>query len=168
MRIVAFLAACTLLSACGLARGGVGDHALTDYDLTDSTVTVDLIAALDETDRPAFRQFLVHHLATSGSFCGEALFDERGKSPSTIGEAIRLTRLREERLALQGKPFDMASLTPRARRAIDLELLNRERGFLNDLIANAQMTGESATVAENQRKIAELTARIQRLQAAPI
>lgn len=168
MRAVALLTACMSLAACGQVPGNVAGHALDDYDLTNSTVAVELIGALDEADRPAFRQFLAHHLATSSSFCGEALFDDQGRTPETVGDAIRLTRLREERLAMQGMPFDLASLTPKARRAIDVELLNRERSFLNDMIANAQMTGEFSTVAEHQRKIAELTARIQRLQAAPI
>jgi hypothetical protein len=168
MRALPLLLACAALSACTLASRDVRGEALAAHDLADSTVTVELIAALDEADRPAFRQFLLHHLATSTGFCGEALFDEQGEAPATIGDAIRLTRLREERLARDGLAYDLASLTPQARQAIELDRLNRQRGELNDLIANARMTGNSANVAEHQRRITQLSQRIEQLAARPL
>ncbi len=161
---LAFLAIAALVGCTDDVRG----KSLADYDLSDSAVTVPLIENLDEADRAPFRQFLLHHMATSKGFCGEPLFDEDGAAPVTIGDAIRLTRVREERMAMQGRSFDMASLTPRARRTIELDQLQRRRGELNDLIANARMAGETATIADNQRRVAQLTQQIDRLTAKPI
>lgn len=166
-RLVALIAIVTLAGCAGVARDVRGDS-LADYDLSSSAVTVALIQNLDDADRAPFRQFLVHHMATSAGFCGEALFDEQGAPPATIGDAIRLTRLREERLAMEGQPFDAASLTPEARRAIELDRLHRRRGELNDLIANAEMAGDPRTIAENRQRIAQITEQIDRLSANPI
>lgn len=141
---------------------------LTEYDLSNSSVTVALIQDLAEVDRAPFRQFLVHHMATSAGFCGEALFDENGAPPVTIGDAIRLTRLREERLAMDGQPYHAASLTPEARRAIDLDQLHRRRGELNDMIAKAQMSGDGETIAEDRRRLTQVDKQIERLKSKPI
>jgi len=168
MRAIPLLIACVGLSACGDAPRDVRGEALAAYDLADSAVIVDLIAALDESDRPAFRQYLLHHLATSRAFCGEALFDERGEAPATIGDAIRLTRVREERLARDGLPYDLASLPPEAQRRFQLQRLSDQRGELKDLVATAEMAGLSTNVAEHKRQIAQLNRQIERLRANPI
>lgn len=163
MRMLAIMLGAVAVAGCNLAPRDVRVDALQAYDLTSSAVTVDLIAALDEADRPVFRQFLLHHLATSSAFCGEALFDEAGQAPKTVGDAIRLTRLREERLAAAGRPFDLASLSPQARKNIKLRQLSDKRGELKDMIATAEMIGSSTNVAEHRRQIAQLNAQIEQL-----
>jgi hypothetical protein len=81
-----------LLSACATE---VRSKRIADVDLADMEVVRALGQEMTETDRAAFNTFVVKHVATSARFCGRTLLRPDGREPTTIGEAIDLTRARE-------------------------------------------------------------------------
>lgn len=83
-----------LLSACSR---DVRTLELANVDFSDMDVVQGIRQNLPPEDRPVFSTYVVRHVATSSSFCGETLVDRNGKEPRTIGEALALTLLREER-----------------------------------------------------------------------
>ncbi len=101
--------------------------ALASIDLADDHEVVDVIAALDRADRGPFRSYLLHHLATSSSFCGERLIDATGKEPVTVGEAILLTKQRDARRAIALKPLVEQGYSEVAIKQIALDELSDRR-----------------------------------------
>ena len=83
-----------LLAACSQDPRAIE---LADVNLADMDVVQDIRGRLAPEDRPVFGTYVIRHAATSPSFCGEVLVDRDGRKPRTIGEAIDLTVLREER-----------------------------------------------------------------------
>jgi hypothetical protein len=113
-----------LLAACS---PDVRSLELADVDLSDMGVVQEIRQNLPPEDRPVFSTYIVRHLATSSSFCGETLVDRNGREPRTIGEALVLTVMREERdrrerLAAK-RPLSAPEL---ARRERDLLIGQRE------------------------------------------
>lgn len=70
---------------------------LADVDFSDMKVVQQIRQDLPPEDRAVFSTFVVRHVATSSSFCGETLVDSNGREPLTLGEALALTVLRDER-----------------------------------------------------------------------
>lgn len=70
---------------------------LADVDFTDMETVQQIRHDLPPEDRAVFSTYIVRHVATSSSFCGEKLVDSDGREPLTLGEALALTVLREER-----------------------------------------------------------------------
>lgn len=83
-----------LLAACSQDPRAIE---LADVNLADMDVVQDIRGRLAPEDRSVFGTYVIRHAATSPSFCGEVLVDRDGRMPRTIGEAIDLTVLREER-----------------------------------------------------------------------
>lgn len=120
-----------LLLAIGLGACAPDPLAMTlaEIDFTDMEEVQEIRQDLRAEDRPVFSTFIVKHVATSSSFCGETLVTEDGKLPQTLGEALALTVLREERegrerLAAE-RPLPATELARR-----DMETLSMRRELL--------------------------------------
>lgn len=133
------LAVCALslgmLAGCGNGAIDPASALLAHYDFTDNSTAARVIAALPETDRPAFRTYLVHHYALSKAFCGEVLVDKEGRQAVTIADAVTMTRIREASLERARRPVDLASLPPQVRKAMQIDKLVERRDLLADRIA---------------------------------
>jgi len=138
--------------------------ALADIDFTDMGAVQEIRHSLPAEDRPVFSTFIVKHVATSSTFCGETLVNKDGKEPRTLGEALVLTVLREEkerreRLAAE-RPLPASEV---ARREVETLTSRRELliGELGELQARngaaAMQTPEWASLNE---RIADLNRRI--------
>ena len=69
--------------------------ALADVDLRDMHTVEVIRAQLAPGERAAFANYIVLHHAGSAHFCGVPLVAATGKPPSTIGEAVDLSILRD-------------------------------------------------------------------------
>lgn len=78
------------------------DITLADVDLRNMQIVGAIRAGLEPEERIAFANYIVRHHARSANFCGQPLMAVNGKEPTTIGEAVDLSILRDaaERLAL--------------------------------------------------------------------
>ncbi|TCD05328.1 hypothetical protein EYB45_07570 [Erythrobacteraceae bacterium CFH 75059] len=144
-------------------------RALADLNLSDPRVVEDVLSDLPADDRGAFSTFVVHHLATSKAFCGEVLLDEQGRQPTTVGEAIRLTRLREERLNAVPEVVNPDRLDPDARHQYELAaLLEAHRRLVDSRETLMMVSGEKARdrVAQLDREIAVAAERLEQARAA--
>ena len=73
----------------------VRDIPLADVDLSNMETVGTIRVQLDPKDRVPFANYVVRHHATSANFCGKPLVALTGKEPTTIGEAVDLSVLRE-------------------------------------------------------------------------
>lgn len=83
----------TTLAACG---SDIREMPLDTVDLSDRQLVADFSAGLPAQDRAALATYIIAHWPASPNFCGEVLIDEEGRQPTTIGEAISMTKVREE------------------------------------------------------------------------
>lgn len=152
------------LSGCGR---NVVDTSLAEYDLNDAAGVSEILARLPKEHRGAFATFTVHHLASSKAFCGDLLVDENGREPRTVGEAIRLTRLRDAERNRRPAAIDPASLSPEVRRRMAVNEELRLREALVDQREMLLMTGDStpAETARLRELDKELAASAKRLAA---
>ena len=90
----AHLALIALLAACGSAQN-VRQIPIANLDLSNMKVVTDIQSQLPTAQRPALATYALLHWPGSKAFCGHRLSDKSGHEPSTVGEAIDLTLLRE-------------------------------------------------------------------------
>lgn len=162
-----------IVLACVLAACSrdVRSLELADVDLSDMKVVQEIRHDLPPEDQPVFSTFVIKHVATSSSFCGETLVDSSGREPRTIGEALALTVLREERdrrerLAAE-RPL---SATEQARRERDSlvgqreALLARRTFLLSTRGPAAEQLPEWESIAA---RMAEIDSRLGAPRSAP-
>lgn len=155
------------LAACAQ---DVREVRLADVDLSDMDVVQEIREDLPAEDRATFGTYVVQHVATSSSFCGEVLVDENGKEPGTIGEAIALTelraeKLRRERLAAERPPTAVELLRRKEESLIGArEALIARQSYLQMMHgAAARQQPEWEAIGE---KMAEYDAQLQALKSA--
>lgn len=89
----------TMVVLIGLSLAGcvsdVRDTMLSEVDLTNSRTLSQVAQELTPTERALLGTYVVRHLASSASFCGQPLTGADGKEPATIGQAIALTQARD-------------------------------------------------------------------------
>jgi hypothetical protein len=84
---------------------------LGDVDLSDMSTVQEIRSRLDAKEGVAFANYVVKHISTSSSFCGNLLLGPKGKPPSTIGEAIEFTLAKDaedrraSQMAIKLKPY---------------------------------------------------------------
>ena len=81
-----------ILAACSPTGRGVP---INSVDFSDPATVAQLREQLPFDDREAFSNYVLWHHASSSSFCGEPLVDTDGYPPYSVGDAIRLTRIRD-------------------------------------------------------------------------
>lgn len=105
MRVLLLAFSALALSACS---ADVRERSLADVDLGNMEVVQALGTELSQDERAALATYVVAHWPRSAAFCGEVLVDENGQQPTTIGEAIVMTKWREKererRLARAARP----------------------------------------------------------------
>lgn len=139
---------------------------LADVDLSDMEVVQEIRHSLPPEDRPVFSTYVVKHVATSSSFCGETLVDRNGREPRTIGEALALTVLREERdrrerLAAE-RPLSATELARRERET----LVGRREALIARQTALFATQGPAAAQAPEWKAIAAEMAEVDRRLSA--
>lgn len=95
------------------------DIPLAGLDLNDSATIARLQRGLSREDSGALAVFALRHWPASRAFCGEPVVDSSGRLPTTVGEAIALTKAREQ--------ADAAAALARAQPASPGERLLEER-----------------------------------------
>ena len=146
--------------------GDITAKPLAAYDLTDRDVVNSVLSELSPEQRGPFLTFTIHHLASSKAFCGEVLIDQQGRQPSTIGEAIRLTLVREQALNRKPEVVDLAKLTPVERYHHQLHALQKEVGYLIDRREDMVMVDPGAKGTPDHKKVeAEIAAVSQEIDA---
>lgn len=83
------IAIALLVSACA---NDVRDLPLAEVDLSDMGAVRELGWQLGPADRAALITYAAVHAPSSAGFCGRRLVGRSGKEPTTVGEAIDLTR----------------------------------------------------------------------------
>ena len=111
----------TLLLALALAGCATNrfETPLAGLDLSDPKTIAQLQNGLSKEDAGALGVYALLHWPGSRAFCGDALVDANGRMPATLGEAIALTRVREQ--------ADAAARLARARPRPAGEILLEER-----------------------------------------
>lgn len=147
------------------------DTPLAGLDLNDSRTLARLQSGLSSQDRGALAVYALRHWPESRAFCGEAVVDTSGRLPRTIGEAIQLTKAREQ--------ADTAAALARARPKSDGEKLLEQRDFeisqrdallarqqvamamLKSKRARSEMASISRDLAEVDKRLGEINARLE-------
>ena len=136
------------LSLAGCA-GDPGAQLLSDIDFSDNTAVAELLAELPAAERSHLQSYMIHHLASSKAFCGEALVDETGRQPLTIGEAIRLTIARDLEIARERLPLAEQGYSELAIKQIEHDELADHLWFLQTNL-EAYRAGEMGRIEQNQ------------------
>jgi hypothetical protein len=84
-----------LVIACAACGQDVRQRQLGDLALGDMAVLQELGQDLSAEERALLATYSIAHWPGSSAFCGEVLIDQSGRQPSTIGEAIAMTKARE-------------------------------------------------------------------------
>ena len=89
-----------ILACLGLAgcSNGVRELPLDNVNFDDLQTVQSLGKELTPNERATLAVYALVHRPDSPNFCGDYLVNDMGEAPSTIGEAIAFTRLREARL----------------------------------------------------------------------
>lgn len=95
------------------------DTPLAGLDLNDGRTLARLQRGLSPQDSGALAIYALRHWPGSRAFCGEAVVDQSGRLPQTVGEAVRLTKARE--------PVEAAAAAARAKPASQGEQLLEQR-----------------------------------------
>ena len=136
------------LAVAGCASSTL-DTPLGGLDLNDSRTVARLQSGLSSQDRGALAVYALRHWPGSRAFCGEAIVDNSGRLPQTIGEAIRLTKAREQ--------ADETAALERARPRSEGEKLLEQRDLeisqRDALLARQQV---AMVMAKNKRARAEI------------
>lgn len=92
-----FFRLAVLISLAPLASSAedVRGKPLSTLNLTDMNTVQEVRARLSNSEAVAFANFALKHNAASARFCGQQLAHSDGRPPVTVGEAIRLTLVRE-------------------------------------------------------------------------
>jgi hypothetical protein len=106
-------AACTgflLPLLCAACQTNVRDTKLSEINFADMALVQAISRELTTRERAALATYVVRHRAASGSFCGRRLLSPSGQEPTTLGEAIKLTLIRQdEELSLPPRPAAAAA-----------------------------------------------------------